>query len=177
MDSGVGGSAVVAAFTENGIEVGLIVVALVSVVVLVAIRFLHAHGQKKRKAAGSGYYDFDVARYGAGTPGRSLIDAPADNGPLSLSPSFSAPKRGSKRKGRTSNDPLPIPPAFAAVRDFGPPPAFDPVEAQRTRPPESSQGPLPPMMPPPPTGGVPSAPPRSSTAVSETPPPPPPAWP
>jgi hypothetical protein len=97
---------------EAGVELGVLVFAGVVVVGLLLAKARRAHVQKLRKAASTGYYDFDVARYGGTAPGRSLIESTETEGPQSLASSFSAPRRGSRRKDRSSASvpPVPAPP-------------------------------------------------------------------
>jgi hypothetical protein len=161
------------------IEIGLLVFAAVIVVALYAIKFKHAHAQKLRKAASVGYHDFDVARYGGVAPGRSLIESTVTSGPQSVSPSFSAPQKGSRRQDVAATAPTATP--FAASSPNVPVPGFDAVEMQRLRgqdrTPPLDEAPLPPPPPPPPPPGAAPIPPPPGAAPIPPPPgavPPPP---
>ncbi len=160
------------------IEIGLLAFAGVVVLVLYGLKIKRAHDQKLRKAASAGYHDFDVARYGGTAPGESLIEATVTKGPQALAPSFSAPQKGSRRKDRSTADPLPIPTSFGTSGPDTGVPAFDTLEAQRMRPesepaapPVTTIPPPPPpsasfLSPPPPTAPLPPAP-RPDTEESE----------
>jgi hypothetical protein len=74
-------------------EVIVLAVAVVLIVALVLVRAWRAHDLKRRKAAGSGYYDSDAARFGpGGTTGRTVEHPPAEL--PSLAPSFSGAAEG-----------------------------------------------------------------------------------
>ncbi len=121
------------------IEVGLLGFAAFIVVLLLVIRMKRAHDQKMRRAASSGFYDFDVARFG--TAGSTLMENTVASSARPLAPSFVAPGRSG---GRNEASPT-TPPAMAVPSSFGvvdrspasPVPAFDQVESVSHRPPSS----------------------------------------
>jgi hypothetical protein len=127
-------------FGNLSVEEYAIGVAVIMAIFLLIVRFLRGHDQKRRRAASSGFYDFDVAHYG----NSSLIEKKPSGG-ASLAPSFVAPGRnGQKAKGAkvvttaTST-------AFADTdRSLPlPVPAFNAAQAVEHRPPEA----LPPLAP------------------------------
>lgn len=110
--------------------------ALLLLVALLALKAKRTHDLRRRKASAVGYHDFDVARYGAGRPGTSLIDASASATAPSLSPTFVSPRRGSSRRGGRGAGAEPSFGTSDPVSDLLVQ-AFDVEEAQRIRPPTS----------------------------------------
>ncbi len=145
------------------LEVLVLVVAVVLAVILLLVRHLRSADRKKRRASAFGYFDRDVAHYAAGAPHESAVDEPR-----TMAPSFVAPTHA-RRKSSRSAPPVPTVPlsgfgASGSVR------AFDPVEAERIRPPDvdadndATPSPIPELPPPPP--------PRGRIPLMEVPPPP-----
>jgi hypothetical protein len=167
-------------------EWGIIGFAVLMALLLLIVRAKRSHDQKLRRAAASGFYDFDVAHYGHGSAGSSLLETTVAAGARPLAPTFVAPKAGGEDNGGAVGPapvrPMPIPSSFAAAdRSLsGPVPAFDrEVAAQRRPPPESSAprppaaaAPLGPPPPPPPPPGTEAA---LDPEAPAAPPPPPPA--
>jgi hypothetical protein len=162
----------------SSIEFWLLGFAGFMLVLVLVVRAKRSHDQKLRRAASSGFYDFDVAHYGADGAGSSLIEKAVASGARPLAPSFVSPQRGDGRKVGGAGAPatMPEPSSFGAVdrSRTGPVPVFDQIAARDQRPP-----------PPVPVGGnsqlpIPSAPalpPRepgmtSSLPTLEQPPPP-----
>jgi len=146
--------------TTTVVEFGLVAVALVLFIALLALRAVRARNQKLRRAASSGYYDPDVARYGYGTPAVPS-EPPIDLDGIPLAPTFVAPGQGRATKQRVSAAPAsrPSPASFGSM-SLAPPrpvPIFDQASVIKARPvsdttrPVSSGPPTPP--PPPPPGG------------------------
>ena len=125
-------------FSKLSVEDYVIGVAVLMAVLLLIVRSYRSHNLKRRRAASSGFYDFDVAHYG----NSSLMDKTAA-GPSSLAPSFVAPGRGGQKAKSASTVTAGASTAFAdADRPLPlPVPAFDAAKAVGNRPPE----PLPPM--------------------------------
>lgn len=161
------------------VELGVIAFAGLLVLALLVAKARRAYLQKMRRASSVGYYDYDVARYGGTAPGRSLIEATETAGPQTLSSTFSAPKRGSRKKDRSSGAVPPVPgpvaphsPSAEFIFGSAPPPSGS---APLPPPPRLRSAPLPP--PPPDPGSV-----STETGESEesglpllVPPPPPPS--
>ena len=81
-------------FSKLSVEDYVIGIAVLMAILLLIVRSYRGHNLKRRRAASSGFYDFDVAHYG----NSSLIEKTAA-GPTSLAPSFVAPGRdGQKAK-------------------------------------------------------------------------------
>jgi hypothetical protein len=118
------------------IEFILLGAGTVLLIVLVAIKARRSKGQRKRKAGSAGYHDFDVARYGHGAVGKSLIDTSVDPGARPLAPSFVSPKLGATHRADTP-PPTVVPSSFGAVDRSRPDTvrSFDAGEALRLRPP------------------------------------------
>jgi hypothetical protein len=126
-------------FSKLSVEDYVIGIAVIMAILLLFVRFHRGHDLKRRRAASSGFYDFDVAHYG----NSSLIDKTVA-GPGSLAPSFVAPGRDGQKKAKSvTGVTTGASTAFAdADRSLPlPVPAFDPARAIEHRPPE----PLPPM--------------------------------
>ena len=125
-------------FGKLSVEDYVIGVAVLMAILLLIVRSYRGHNLKRRRAASSGFYDFDVAHYG----NSSLIEKTV-TGPTSLAPSFVAPGRDGQKAKSVSGVTAGASTAFAdADRSLPlPVPAFDPAKAIEHRPPE----PLPPM--------------------------------
>ena len=132
------------------LEIGLVGVAALLLITLLAIRSKRTRDQVRRKGASVGYYDPDAARYGPGSGDGSPIGPSGDQRGLALAPSFVAPVRGARARGSTSaTPPTPrVPTSVAPVRssfsvlDRTPPravPSFD----QATMAPAGPAGPVP----------------------------------
>ena len=145
------------------IELGVICFGAFILVMLVAVRAKRSHDQKIRRAASSGFYDFDVAHYG--NAGSSMMEKSVVDSRRPLAPSFVASGAGSTAKGTGPKDPMPIPTSFGVIdrSPVGPLPAFEaqpggnhrPIPgAPRIPPPPRSEPelspPLPPLVQPPP---------------------------
>jgi hypothetical protein len=125
------------------VEAGLLGFAAFMVVLLLVIRKKRSHDQKIRRAASSGFYDFDVARFG--TAGGTLMEKAVASSARPLAPSFVAPGRAGDRTEAPPATPSPM----AAQSSFGvvdrspaaPLPAFDQVESVGRRPPSSRPAP------------------------------------
>jgi len=184
------------------IELGVIGFAVFALILLMALRAKRSHDQRRRRAAASGFYDFDVARYGTATAGSSLMEKAVDSANRPLAPSFTSASRstGGKGRGHVAVAPIPVPSSFGAVdrTPSGPLPAFDQDVAARNRPPgeradansEATADPSPPPglaipstlpIPPPPTLLIPPPPDLPAEGPSSLPrlvqPPPPPSTP
>ncbi len=143
------------------IEFGLICFGALILVLLVAVRVKRSHDKKIRRAASSGFYDLDVARYGTGG---SLMEKAVEENRRPLAPSFAASARGAgaTAEGPGPRTPMPVPSSFGGVdrAPVGPPPAFDQKAAARERPAPSTpppvsdppESPLPLLAQPPPPG-------------------------
>jgi hypothetical protein len=157
------------------IEFYVIAVAVVIAILLLAVRARRSHDQKRRRAASSGFYDFDVARYGHAAAGSSLMETKIAQEGRPLAPSFVAPGRDANKKGKDRGvAPVPIPTSFAAADRsiIGPVPAFDQATAVEHRPPTGGESlPIPssPNLPGP--RPLPSPSPESDEAVEPPPPP------
>jgi hypothetical protein len=148
-------------------EIAIAAFIALMVLLIVAIRMKHSHDQRLRRAASSGFYDFDLARYGTASAGNSLMEKAVESASRPLAPSFISSggtgKSKSKGKGKGAG-PIatgPIPSSFGASdrSSIGLLPAFDQETAVRHRPPgETHEGlPIP---------SVPSVPVTSATAGS-----------
>ncbi len=153
------------------LEILVLAAAAVLAAILLVIRFFRSADRKKRRAAAVGYYDRDAARYGM--HGGSSFDRPEEEAPLVLAPSFVAPKAA----GRGRSSAPTVPPSGSVSTEFVR--AFDPVEAERLRPPmpvpEAESDAAPPPAPPPPPPPAPSPPtpsPGSRIPLLDVPPPP-----
>ena len=82
-------------------ELGVICFGGFILVMLVVVRAKRAHDQKLRRAAGAGFYDFDVAHYGTASAGSSLMEKSVEAGSRPLAPSFTSAGRESGRKRGT----------------------------------------------------------------------------
>ena len=161
------------------LEIGLVGVAAILLITLLAIRSKRTRDQVRRKAASVGYYDPDAARYGPGSGDGSPIGPSGDQRGLALAPSFVAPVRGARARGSTSATPPPprAPTSVAPVRssfsvlDRTPPravPSFD----QATIAPVGPAGPAGPIPSPPSTPSSPATVQRSTLPPLEQPAPP-----
>jgi hypothetical protein len=125
------------------IEVGLLGLAAFMVVLLLVVRMKRSHDQKIRRAASSGFYDFDVARFG--TAGSTLMENAVASSARPLAPSFVAPGRAGGRKEAPPATPsaMAVPSSFGVLdrSPAGPVPAFDQVESVSRRPPTSRPAP------------------------------------
>ena len=134
--------------SSGQLEVLVLAVAAVLAAILLVVRQLRSTDRKKRRAAAFGYYDRDVARYANGAPLQETVE----DEQLTMAPSFVAPTLG-RRKSPRSAPPVPtVPPSgFGAVGSVR---AFDPVEAERLRPPggdaddDATPSPVPELPPP-----------------------------
>ena len=121
------------------IEAGLLGFVVFMVVLLLVIRMKRSHDQKIRRAASSGFYDFDVARFG--TAGSTLMENAVASSARPLAPSFVAPGRAAGRKEAppATASPMAVPSSFGVVdrSPAAPVPAFDQVESVSRRPPSS----------------------------------------
>ena len=130
------------------IELGVICFGGFVVVMLLVIRAKRAHDQKIRRAASSGFYDFDVARYGTATAGSSLMEKSVEASSRPLAPSFTSAGRGAGEKHRaaTPAPASPIPSSFGVIDRslVTAVPAYDQRTAEQHRPPAER----------PPTAGV-----------------------
>ncbi len=155
-------------YGHYSIEWVLIGFAVVVSIQLWLVRVKRAHDQKLRKAASTGFYDFDVAHYAHSSSESLATGAPVAPGGRSLSPTFTSSARGEATKPRTAPvAPLPVPSTFADVdRSFASLlPEFDRLPGPEQRLPiPSTQNIEPP--PPPPTS------PNASLPLLEQPPPP-----
>jgi hypothetical protein len=125
-------------FSKLSVEDYVIGIAVLMAILLLIVRSYRGHSLKRRRAASSGFYDFDVAHYG----NSSLIEKTVA-GPSSLAPSFVAPSRNGQKNKSVTTVTTGASTAFAdADRSLPlPVPAFDPAKAVEHRPPD----PLPPM--------------------------------
>jgi hypothetical protein len=162
------------AITTPVIESGLVALAVVLLIALLVVRSKRARDQKLRKAASTGYYDPDVARYGYGSPAVPA-EPPIDFDGIPLAPTFLAPGRGKATK-RSVSEPRPAP-AFGTMI-LAPPrpvPAFDQASVIGGRPVSDGASPVSdgaPPPPPPPPSPAPAPPPASSLPPLVQPPPP-----
>jgi hypothetical protein len=170
--------------TTSSIESGIVGFAVLMVILLVVVRAKRSHNQKLRRAGSSGFYDFDVARYGPSAAGASLMEKQIAQSERPLAPSFVSPTRGGDRKGKSA---AATPSSFAAAdRAFvRPVPAFDQATAIDRRPPaevphppghhsDSADLPIPSTPNLPPTSLSPPPPPESDEGGETSAPPPPP---
>jgi len=129
----------------------LAVAAILAAIVLVLRQFRNAD-RKKRRAAGFGYFDREAAHYGT----RALVEPTVDDEPLTMAPSFVAPTRTGRRGSRSASAVPTVP--LSGFGATGRVRAFDPVEAERLRPPtgdaedDARPSPVPELPPPPPPG-------------------------
>ncbi len=160
---GLGGISVNSSLVHD--EVYPVAAVLCISLVLLTVKAKRARDQRRRKAASTGYHDFDVARYGVSAAGTSLIDATLTNAPPTLAPTFVAGQRSGRHLSRRRRERQVEPQLGAVVVAAGPLPAFDADEALRLRPPSApAQTPLPATTPLP----------APATGESALPPPPPP---
>ncbi len=130
-------------------EIAIAAFIALMVLLIVAVRMKRSHDQRLRRAASSGFYDFDLARYGTASAGNSLMEKAVESASRPLAPSFissgGAGKGKGKGKGRGKSKgkgagPIatsPIPSSFGASdrSSIGLLPAFDQETAVRHRPP------------------------------------------
>ncbi len=153
------------------IELVVLGVVVLLAVLLIAVRATRSRRQKLRKAASTGYFDLDVARYGPdAVPGPE--DVPAGQADQPLAPTFTAP-RGRRNaptgSGRVDPTPGPTGPLDATRRSTDPIPPFMP------RAPSGPAGAAPPTDPPAPPATSAPAPAPTPGAAPTVPPPPPPS--
>jgi hypothetical protein len=163
------------------IELGVICFVAFMLVMLLVVRAKRSHDQKIRRAASSGFYDFDVAHYG--TEGGSLMEKAVDESRRPLAPSFAASGRGAEKSGKRSGpgrpppstpmpaaNPMPVPTSFGVIdrSPAGPLPTFERNTGPRQMPLPSSA-----KVPPPPRSAPPA--PDAPLPLLEQPPPPPPS--
>jgi len=121
------------------IELGVICFGAFVLVMLLAVRAKRAHDQKLRRAASSGFYDFDVARYGTANAGSSLMEKSVEASSRPLAPSFTSAGRGTGEKQRPAAPAAasPIPSSFGVIDRslVTAVPAYDQNTAQKHRPP------------------------------------------
>lgn len=154
----------------------LIGFAVVMFILLLLVRARRAHNLKLRRAASTGFYDFDVAHYGYSTSGSSPPGTPSAPSDLPLAPTFASSARGDETKPRAAPvAPLPVPTSFAEGDRplIGPLPEFDrhtgaPQSPKQNRPVATTSGGSRPE-PPPPSSSPASS---SSLPLLEQPPPP-----
>jgi hypothetical protein len=112
------------------VEIGLLGVALLLVVLLLAVRFKRARDQKIRKAAATGYYDPDVARYGPGATSAPGTDPSGQWADGPIAPSFTSSPRevGEAMPGPSEirSAAVPATPAIGSRPSSGPIPPFVP---------------------------------------------------
>ncbi len=130
-------------------EIAIAAFVALMVLLIVALRVKHSHDQKIRRAASSGFYDFDLAHYGTPSAGNSLMEKAVESASRPLAPSFSSSGGAGKGKGKGKGKgaghiaKTPIPSSFGATdrSSIGLLPAFDQETAVRHRPPgETHQG-------------------------------------
>ena len=121
------------------IELGVICFGGFVIVMLLIIRAKRAHDQKIRRAASSGFYDFDVARYGTASAGSSLMEKSVEASSRPLAPSFTSAGRGPGEKQRpaTPAPASPVPSSFGVIDRslVTAVPAYDQRTAEQHRPP------------------------------------------
>ncbi len=134
------------------LEMLVLAVAVVLAAILLLLRQFRSADRKKRRAAAFGYYDRDVARYANG----ALPEASVDDEPQTMAPSFVAPTHAGRKASRSApRVPTVTLSGFGAAASVR---AFDPVEAERLRPPaedaddDAMPSPVPEIPPPPPPG-------------------------
>jgi hypothetical protein len=135
------------------LEILVLAVAAVLAAILLVLRRFRNADRKKRRASAFGYFDREAAHHGTG----ALREQTVDDEPLTMAPSFVAPthagRKGSRSGPRVSTVPLSGSGAAGSVRPF------DPVEAERLRPPtvdtdnDATPSPIPELPPPPAPGG------------------------
>jgi len=136
------------------LEMLVLAVAVVLAAILLLLRQFRSADRKKRRAAAFGYYDRDVARYANG----ALPEPNVDDEPQTMAPSFVAPTHAGRKASRSAS---PVPTVrLSGSGAAGSLRAFDPVEAERLRPPAQDTGddatPSPvPDIPPPPGARIP----------------------
>jgi hypothetical protein len=159
----------------SSIEYGLLGFAVLMLLLVFIVRAKRSHDQKVRRAASAGFYDFDVARYGASGAGSSLMENAVASSARPLAPSFSSSNRGNggSTAGNGTKPPMPVPSSFGPVDRShpGPVPGFDAAAASNLRPPDVKRMPPPPPVAPAAGLGSPELPIPSSPPL----PPPPPA--
>jgi hypothetical protein len=128
-------------------EIAIAAFIALMVLLIVAIRIKHSHDQRIRRAASSGFYDFDLAHYGTPSAGSSLMEKAVESASRPLAPTFISSGGEGKGKGKGKGAghiaTAPIPSSFGATdrSSIGYPPAFDQKTAVRHRPPgEIHQG-------------------------------------
>jgi hypothetical protein len=128
-------------------EIAIAAFIALMVLLIVAIRLKHSHDQRIRRAASSGFYDFDLAHYGTPSAGSSLMEKAVESASRPLAPTFISSGGAGKGKGNGKGAghvaTAPIPSSFGATdrSSIGPLPAFDQETAVRHRPPgETHQG-------------------------------------
>lgn len=156
----------------TSLELIMAAVIVVLALSLWATRSKRARDQRRRKAAATGYYDSDAARFGPGTASTPSGSAPVPVNP-SLAPTFAAPLRSKAGRSARRGQPAPMPamdrppmpvPSFATFDPSDTPsrplPPFDPAVPAiggpvrvGTPPPAPSVAPLPPPPPPPAAAG------------------------
>ena len=121
------------------IELGVICFGAFVLVMLLVIRAKRSHDQKLRRAASSGFYDFDVAHYGTAVAGSSLMEKSVEASSRPLAPSFTSAGRGTGEKQRPAAPApaSPIPSSFGVIDRslVTAVPAYDQKTAEQHRPP------------------------------------------
>lgn len=128
--------AILTAGGVSGLEIIPLAIAGVTLLALLGLKMKRSNQQKRRRAASTGYHNFDVARYGIDTPGRSQIDTTVDQASQPLAPSFVSKKRSNRRQAEAPGAAAPGPSPLESI-DRSPPiliRPFDAEEAQRLRP-------------------------------------------
>jgi len=127
-------------------EIAIAAFIALMVLLIVALRLKHSHDQRIRRAASSGFYDFDLAHYGTPSAGSSLMEQAVESASRPLAPTFVSGGAGKgKGKGAGHVATGPIPSSFGATdrSSIGPLPAFDQETAVRHRPPGEAHPGLP----------------------------------
>jgi hypothetical protein len=111
---------------EGRLEIAVVGVALLLGALVLVLQARKERRLRLRRAAATGYHQRDVARYGPGAVGRSLLEPDPDGGPV-LAPSFAASATGTS--------------GTVTLRSQVPadPPPFDPVRAVHRRPPDAAR--------------------------------------
>ena len=81
-------------------EIAIAAFVALMVLLIVALRVKHSHDQKIRRAASSGFYDFDLAHYGTPSAGNSLMEKAVESASRPLAPTFSSSGGAGKGKGK-----------------------------------------------------------------------------